>query len=875
MSYTLEKLGSIAKSTVLIWLSVSLPIMLFLWFEYTHAEEETKGEIRIFHEETLRGIERDITLELIRLANDFETLSHNSSLHSFLDQKSPETREEAELFVNQFMTARLPLVDQVRILDAFGMEVFRGQSASGEVFSVAAEDLQDKSDRYYYLDCRENAPNELYISPIDLNVEHGKVERPFKPTIRVCTPLYLNESASLHYLVINFNLTQLFDVVSAPQMAEGHSFLLLNPEGDWLVSDEPANNWSFMFPEKGIPSYADSFPRAWLEMSTAKSAEMHEISDEISQSNQLEMHLCVKSIMTGGDPYNCTSTEQFWHLISKLDQTEVEKIAHHHFRPVLLFSVISEIGLLGFSLALSLAFQRNRQTIAELIIMRERAEAAVRARNSFLANMSHEIRTPMNGVVGMSDILQRTKLNDEQHDMLTVIQDSTSSLLRVIDDILDLTKIEAGKFAIKESDVRTTEVLEEVCNALRPIAHEKDVRLHLELTPEVFGLMRGDPTRLYQILMNLAGNAIKFSSNMPERAGEVVIRVSKENEREIRFDISDNGIGIAESAIDNLFNPFTQAEESTTRKYGGTGLGLSIVKSIVEILNGHIKVESQPGVGSTFSIFLPYVSVPDDTPLPDLSGLTVAILTEDLSTRHSFGEFLEGLGVSIARFDDMEKLKAFVSDKAAQTIVFVALGGVSENQVVIKSLREFNPKLKFMSALALADDVTVEEREDCFRINRYPLLPSDVLKGFEFLKQESETDAVSKAKKVEKLGAGRVLFAEDNLVNQAVITMQLTSLGFEVEVASDGEEALAKWKSGKFDFVVTDCHMPNMDGYELARNIRAEEASRNLKKTPIVAVTADAIKGTEEKCIAAGMTGYVTKPVKLVELRDALAELFE
>ena len=149
---------------------------------------------------------------------------------------------------------------------------------------------------------------------------------PIKPTIRVCSPLYSNESASLHYLVINFNLTQLFGVISAPQRAEGHSFLLLNPEGDWLVSDEPANNWSFMFPEKGIPSYADSFPRAWLEMSTAKSAEMHEISDEISQSNQLEMHLCVKSIMTGGDPYDCTSTEQFWHLISKLDQTEVEKL---------------------------------------------------------------------------------------------------------------------------------------------------------------------------------------------------------------------------------------------------------------------------------------------------------------------------------------------------------------------------------------------------------------------------------------------------------------------------------------------------------------------------------------------------------------------
>ena len=246
------------------------------------------------------------------------------------------------------------------------------------------------------------------------------------------------------------------------------------------------------------------------------------------------------------------------------------------------------------------------------------AITANQAKSNFLATMSHEIRTPMNGVVAMADVMKTTELTKEQRRMLSTIQDSSHALLRIIDDILDLSKLEANKLKLDFTPVRMVELIENVMNTVRPISEDKGVRLHLSLTPDVMATTKSDPVRLRQILINLLGNAIKFSADQPGRAGAVDLHVSRPVTNRIEFQISDNGIGMSEQVQNRLFLPFSQADEGTTRRYGGTGLGLSITKTLVDLLDGEIGVKSEEGKGSTFTVSLPFEDIPDPIEMPDV-----------------------------------------------------------------------------------------------------------------------------------------------------------------------------------------------------------------------------------------------------------------
>jgi signal transduction histidine kinase/FixJ family two-component response regulator len=438
------------------------------------------------------------------------------------------------------------------------------------------------------------------------------------------------------------------------------------------------------------------------------------------------------------------------------------KYIEYNFRP------LSDGGLLGIyrditalktrEEALAAAKESAEQARDAAEQERAEAEAANQSKSTFLATMSHEIRTPMNGVLGMIDVLQRQGLDGPQKRTVFTIRDSAQSLLRIIDDVLDFSKIEAGRLELEETAFSLSGLIEGVANTFRQQAITKGLALDVDIDAGSDDALVGDPTRVRQVLFNLLGNALKFTER-----GRVMLHAGTSPQggglTEVSISVSDTGIGLSEEQRARLFQPFAQADSSTTRRFGGTGLGLSIVRRLAQLMKGDITVESQEGSGSTFTVRLMLQAAPADSPL--------------------------------------------------------------------------NTTLRTAPRPA-----------------------------------RSARSAASRAKR------SRILVADDHPVNREVLVRQLELLGLAADTANDGVEALEAWAAGggQYAAVLADIHMPRMDGHELTRQIRAEEAKRGAAaaRTPIVAVTANAMKGEDERCLAVGMDAYLAKPVNMDQLRTTL-----
>jgi signal transduction histidine kinase/CheY-like chemotaxis protein len=480
---------------------------------------------------------------------------------------------------------------------------------------------------------------------------------------------------------------------------------------------------------------------------------------------------------------------------------------------------------------LQVAYDEERELRAAATAAGAAAEQANQAKSTFLATVSHEIRTPMNGVLGMVDILDHTPLNAEQRDSLATIRYSASALLRIIDDILDFSKIEAGRLDLERLELSTVEMVESVADAMAPKAASKGLKLAAYVAPDVPERVIGDPLRLQQILFNLLGNALKFTE-----AGSVRLSLERDGEDRVRIKVADTGIGLTDEQRERLFQPFVQADNTTTRRFGGTGLGLSIVRRLAEAMGGSVEVESAIGVGSTFSVTVALASVPAAAPAArPLDGLPLVLSLPDPAEARAIARYLDDAG-------------ARVVVEATGSFVGIRLAG-SNNAV----------RVALLDAPAGAPGLARPWRRDA--------LVRAVARTFG--RSIPELVAAAPAPQPARLG-GRVLVVDDNSVNRRILARQVELAGASTDTAAGGEEALELMRRGQYDLVLADLQMPGMDGFDLARRIRGREEEGHLQRVPILAITASALEDQEALIRDVGMDGLVTKPVSIEQLRATL-----
>ena len=530
---------------------------------------------------------------------------------------------------------------------------------------------------------------------------------------------------------------------------------------------------------------------------------------------------------------------------------------------------------------------------AKLDLERARDEALSmsRAKSEFLARMSHEIRTPMNGVLGMTELLRNTELSKKQKRFARTIYESAESLLHIINDVLDVSKIEAGKVELDVAPFNLRSLIEECLELLADPAHRKNLELVCAIPPGTHTLVEGDPLRIRQVLINLLSNAVKFTEE-----GEIVIRVieidSDDETIEFRIEVEDTGIGIKPENLEKIFEPFSQEDGSTTRRYGGTGLGLSICRQLLDLMGGEIGAESTPDEGCTFWLTVPLkkdLTEPQLMQQDVLMGKQVLIVDDNATNletlRHQLESWMMQVTEACSGPEAMELLSQYAHNETCCDVILLDLNMPEMDGIELaQGIRELeggaSVPILMLSSVSSAD---IDEDRSAAEIDAwltkpvrqarlYDALVSHLGRTSSEVGQHSSADDELFEATNDDAGRGlRVLLAEDNPVNQMVALGMLKELGHEATAVADGSEAVAALKEQEFDVVLMDCQMPVLDGYAATQQIRQWEAEEDGSAVPIIALTANALSGDKERCLGAGMNDYLRKPMTIEGLAEKLA----